>query len=89
MRVDFPGSPAFGEAVLRDEAPLDPVGGVALAVGFVPLHAVEGRFDGGGGVAAEMGELGVQAGHGGEVSAMRHARPVQARTCDYRIFGTS
>lgn len=48
--VDFPGGPAFGEAVLRDKAPLDPVGGVALFVARVPSHAVEGWFDGGGGV---------------------------------------
>lgn len=58
VRMNFPGGPAFGEAVLRDQPPLDPVGGVTLFVAGVPGHAVEGRFDGRGGVAAEMGELG-------------------------------
>jgi len=59
VRVDFPGGPAFGEAVLHDQPPLDPLGGVALFVAGVPGHAVEGWLDGRGGVAAEMGELGV------------------------------
>lgn len=60
---DFPRGPAFGEAVLHDQSPLDPVGGVALFIIGIPGHAVRGRFDGGGGVAAEMDELGFEAGH--------------------------
>lgn len=64
VRVDLPHRPAFGEVILRDQAALDPVGGVAGGVVGVPLHAGEGRLDSGGGAEAEMGGGGGEMGHG-------------------------
>lgn len=63
MRMHLPGIPAFGEAILRDEPPLDPVRFVARGVGGVPFHVGEFRFYGGGGAEAEMGWGGGEVGH--------------------------
>jgi len=43
-RMHFPRGPAFGEGVLRDEAPFGPVARVARAIARIPFHAREGRL---------------------------------------------
>lgn len=64
VRVDFPHVAASGAIILRDEAAFDALGGVALGVGFVPLHAGDGGLDAGGGAQAEMGGGGGEMGRG-------------------------
>jgi hypothetical protein len=53
---------------MRDEPALDPVGGVAFAIGGVPAFVGELGFDGSGGAKTEMGEVGGQVGQWGRVN---------------------
>jgi hypothetical protein len=62
VRVHLPRVPALIEAVLRDEPPLGPVRGVALAIGRVPFGTGElGLYRGAGG-EAEVGGVGGEVG---------------------------
>src|SRR3546814_7510974 len=61
--MHFPTVPAFRKAVLRHQPSLRAIGGVAGTVGGIPLHASEGRFNGGCCAKAEVDGRGGEVGH--------------------------